>query len=58
MKTVLAPNAPWYETVKPKVVQVKPKKVKRKRARPHQIDENFRKWLIKERYVNDRIQRL
>jgi len=37
MKTVLAPGAPWYG--------------KRKRAKPPQIDENFRKWLEKEGFV-------
>ena len=49
MKTVLAKGAPWYETAKPKKEEVK-----RKRARPPQIDANFKKWLIKEGYVNDR----
>jgi len=52
-KTVLAKGAPWYETAKPKEAEIK-----KKRTRPPQIDENFRKWLIKEGYVNDRIQRL
>jgi len=52
-KTVLAKGAPWYETAKPKEAEVK-----KKRTRPPQIDENFKKWLIKEGYVNDRIQRL
>jgi hypothetical protein len=39
MKTVLAPGAPWYKN--------EPKK----RAKPPQIDENFRKWLQKEGFV-------
>lgn len=48
-KTVLAKGAPWYDTPKPKE-----EAIKRKRAKPPQIDENFKKWLIKEGYVNDR----
>ena len=48
IKTVLAKGAPWYDIPKPKEEEVK-----RKRARPPQIDANFKKWLIKEGYVND-----
>ncbi len=49
MKTVLAKGAPWYDIPKPKE-----EAVKKKRAKPPQIDANFKKWLIKEGYVNDR----
>ena len=48
-KTVLAKGAPWYDIPKPKE-----EAVKKKRAKPPQIDANFKKWLIKEGYVNDR----
>jgi hypothetical protein len=37
MKTVLAPNAPWY----------KPKEIKR--AKPEVIDKNFEKWAAKQK---------
>ena len=49
MKTVLAPGAPWYKIAKPK----KEKVPKRRRAKPRQIDENFRNWLIKQGFIND-----
>jgi hypothetical protein len=49
VKTVLAPGVPWYNTAKPK----KEKVPKRRRARPSQIDDNFRNWLIKQGFIND-----
>lgn len=46
MKTVLAPNAKWYEVAK--VKQKEKIVVKKPRTKPPQIDKNFGKWLRKE----------
>jgi hypothetical protein len=54
MKTILAPNAPWYtaeELVWPNEVIVKkpyvPKKIEKRtqRAKPSEIDKKFEEWL-------------
>ncbi len=61
MKTVLAPNAPWYtaeELVWPKAVVVKPKYVPKpfekrtKRAKPSEIDKKFEEWLLTLEKIN------
>jgi hypothetical protein len=54
MKTILAPNAPWYtaeELVWPNEVIIKkpyvPKKIEKRtqRAKPSEIDKKFEEWL-------------
>jgi hypothetical protein len=56
IKTILAPNAPWYtaeELVWPEVVVVVkkpyvPKKIEKRtqRAKPSEIDKKFEEWLL------------
>jgi hypothetical protein len=54
IKTILAPNAPWYtaeELVWPTEVIIKkpyvPKKIEKRtqRAKPSEIDKKFEEWL-------------
>ena len=57
MKTVLAPNAPWYDPIdliwpvnKQTIIKQPyvPKKIEKRthRARPSEIDKKFEEWLL------------
>lgn len=42
MKTVLAPNAPWYDLTPP---PPPPPRKRKKRVKPAQVDKKFAAWL-------------